>query len=189
MANAKGRLSPLPAGVRSPSRSDGQILYAEASFHGFTRSDLRRPRHVSREWRLRGRGSRDAQKKPAAMRAMGAHVSDDGRSVTVFLPEPNAARTLANLRDNGRIAVTFSRPSDYRSIQVKGSCVDFRPATEEERARQKTYAAAFVDDLATVGMARENTGRLTYWPSIAVRISVPPSDAPRCARCRSSPIA
>jgi hypothetical protein len=117
-------------------------------------------------------GSRDAQKKPAAMRAMGAHVSDDGRSVTVFLPEPNAARTLANLRDNGRIAVTFSRPSDYRSIQVKGSCVDFRPATEEERARQKTYAAAFVDDLATVGMARENTGRLTYWPSIAVRISV-----------------
>ncbi|MDB4935194.1 MAG: hypothetical protein JWP87_2166 [Labilithrix sp.] len=117
-------------------------------------------------------GSRDAQRRPAAMRAAGAVVSADRRSVTVFLPDQNAARTLDNLRDNGRIAVTFSRPSDHRSIQVKGSCVELRPATEDERARRETYVAAFVDELATVGMARENTGRLTSWPSVAVRVEV-----------------
>lgn len=117
-------------------------------------------------------GSRDAQKRPATMRAMGAIVGADRHTIAVFVPEPNAARTLANLADNGRIAVTFSRPSDYRSFQLKGRCLTVRPATTDELERQKLYLDAFVDDLALVGMGRQTTERLTYMPSIAVEIAV-----------------
>jgi hypothetical protein len=117
-------------------------------------------------------GTRDADRRPAAMRAMGATVAPDRRSVAIHLPESTSARTLANLRDNGRIAVTFSRPRDHRSIQIKGRVVESRPSTEADRSRQERYSAALVDELETVGMARSTTGRLSYWPSVTVQVVV-----------------
>ncbi|MEA2752320.1 MAG: hypothetical protein QOI41_6463, partial [Myxococcales bacterium] len=119
-------------------------------------------------------GTRDAQRRPTAMRAMGASVAADRRTVTIFLPEQTAARTLANLalEDGGRIAVTFSRPSDYRSLQIKGRCLGTRRTTEEERTKLESYSAAFVVDLEVVGLARQLTERLTSWPSIALQVAI-----------------
>lgn len=117
-------------------------------------------------------GTRDAQNRPASMRAMGVSVPPDRESILAHLPEATAERTLANLKDNGRVAVTFSRPSDYRSLQIKGRCVEVRPSTSEERTKQEIYLAGFVEELAIVGMAREASARLTYWPSVTVRVVI-----------------
>jgi hypothetical protein len=117
-------------------------------------------------------GTRDAALKPRGMRAMGAKVTAGGTSVAIYLPEACAGPTLANLRDNQQIAVTWSRPADNQAIQLKGRSTSIRPATEEERPRVEWYLAAFIDKLAAVGAPAVALGRVRFWPSIVVEIEV-----------------
>ena len=50
-------------------------------------------------------GTRDAKLRPAVDRAFGAVADAAKDSITIFLPDGNAERTLANLADNGRVAL------------------------------------------------------------------------------------
>jgi len=117
-------------------------------------------------------GTRSDDLRPAACRAMGTRVAPDRRTISVFIPEATAERSLANLRANGRVAVTFSLPRTYRSVQLKGTCVDIHPTPPEERERQRAYAASFVDELEVVGVARTTTARVAWWPSVTIVVRV-----------------
>ncbi len=118
-------------------------------------------------------GSRDARLFPECMRGVGARVEAGGEELTVFLPEAAAGRTLANLADNGRAAVGFSRAGDHRSFQVKGRVVALGPATEADRSWIERYRCAWATELAAVvGLPSRITLRMAYWPAHAVRIRV-----------------
>ena len=117
-------------------------------------------------------GTRDSELRPATARAMGASVDCERRALTVYLPEATAERTIANPRDNGRIAMTFSRALDHRSIQIKGTCTLIRAAVEAERAVQERYRELFIDTLAFIGLPRSELERAAYWPSFAVEVAV-----------------
>jgi hypothetical protein len=67
-------------------------------------------------------GTRDEQLRPVSVRGVGARVSSDRRSVTVYLPEATSQKPVENLRANGEIAVAFSRPFDNLAVQIKGRC-------------------------------------------------------------------
>ena len=56
------------------------------------------------------------------LRAIGARV-EGADEITVFLPAETARTTVANLLDNGRIAVCFSQIADHRTHQLKGRVV------------------------------------------------------------------
>jgi hypothetical protein len=92
--------------------------------------------------------------------------------LTVYLPEATATATLADLRDNGEIAITLSRAVDHRSVQVKGTCAAMRPGTGDDRAVQERYREAFLDQLQVVGLPRKVACRIQWWPSIAVDVVV-----------------
>jgi hypothetical protein len=66
-------------------------------------------------------GSRDAGLAPDCLRAIGARV-EGADEITVFLPAETARTTVANLLDNGRIAVCFSQIADHRTHQLKVGC-------------------------------------------------------------------
>ena len=117
-------------------------------------------------------GTADDRLRPACMRALGARISHDRASVTVFLPEATARPTLTNLAANGRIAVAFSRPLDHRSIQIKGACLGTRPASHDDRSAQERYRAAYFEQLHAVGVARSVARRIAWWPSVAVDVAV-----------------
>ncbi len=117
-------------------------------------------------------GTRNAELRPHGMRAMGATASPDRRRLTIFLPAATSTRTLANLEDNGAIAVTFSRPSDHQSIQLKGRFLGSRPATLEDRFAQERYRAAWFEQLHVCGVARSTSKRWAYWPSVAIEIEI-----------------
>lgn len=117
-------------------------------------------------------GTRDARMLPACMRAFGARVEPGGRELTMFLPDATNARTLANLRDNGRIAVGFSRIEDHRSLQVKGTVRELRPAAPGERELVVRYVAAFAGSLAFVGLPPATSMRMAHWPCQAVRLDL-----------------
>jgi hypothetical protein len=116
--------------------------------------------------------TRDASFRPQCLRAMGAIVDHARSTFTLYLPEAVAGATLENLRENGQIAVTFSRPIDHRSVQLKGTCGAVRPSEEHDRAVQERYRAAFVEQLHAVGLPRTVSSRIRYKPSIAVEVTV-----------------
>lgn len=117
-------------------------------------------------------GTRDARLFPECVRAAGARVEPGGREVTVFLPVATGACTLANLRDNGRIAVCFSRAFDHRSIQVKGRVLEVRAASEVDRGAVDRYRAALAEAWNWVGVPTQITLRMNQWPCHAVRFRV-----------------
>lgn len=116
--------------------------------------------------------TRNADLVPEAVRAYAAVVAPDRRRVDLVVPNGLGDRTIANLRDNGRIAVAFSRAIDDVSVQVKGSCVAIRPATEEDRAIVERFRAAYIEGLYLIGMPRSLTGRFRALPGTIVGFDV-----------------
>jgi len=53
------------------------------------------------------------------------------------------ARTLGNLRDNGRVAVTFALPADSNAIQVWGRCIGTGPPQRRDLAAVEAHRDAF----------------------------------------------
>jgi hypothetical protein len=120
-------------------------------------------------------GTRDGRLLPECTRGIGARVeaAEAGRAeVTVFVADAVAGATLANLRDNGRIAVAFSRASDHRTFQLKGRLVALGPATERDRADIEQYRCAWATSLAEVGLPPRVTLRMAHWPAHAARFRV-----------------
>lgn len=117
-------------------------------------------------------GTRDADLVPESLRAVGARVEPGGAEVTVYLPVATSARALANLRDNGRLAVCFSRPLDHRSVQLKGAVVALRDGVEADRRVVERYRALLTDVLAAVGVPPRITLQITHWPVAAARFRV-----------------
>ena len=116
--------------------------------------------------------TRDAQMMPESMLAMGLEPHGDRAGVTVYLPANLAQATLKNLEANAAIAVTLSRASDHRTLQLKGKCQRVRPSTDADREKQLVFRAALTEQLAFVGVPRSATRRLVWWPSIAVEVEV-----------------
>lgn len=117
-------------------------------------------------------GTRDRRLLPECLRAVGARVERGRRDVTIFAPSATSAATVANLEENGRIAICFSRMADHRSIQIKGRMVSVAPASESDRCVVERYRGEFVRNLAFIGMPPRITLRMNAWPCHAVRLRV-----------------
>jgi hypothetical protein len=117
-------------------------------------------------------GTRDARLVPDCVRLVGARVERGGGEVTVFLPRGTGAKSLANLKDNGRIAVCFSRPADHRSIQLKGRAVSLEDALPADRPIVDRYRAALADVLSVLGVPPRTLLRIGHWPCTAARFQV-----------------
>jgi hypothetical protein len=117
-------------------------------------------------------GTRDASLRPASVRGVGARVASDRRQVTVYLPQATSHKAVENLRDNGEIAVAFSRPLDNLAIQIKGSCTRVRLADKADRPIPERYAVAFVEMTYAIGMPRSLMKRMTVWPAWAASFDV-----------------
>jgi len=116
--------------------------------------------------------TRNAELLPESMLALAGKIHGDGCAMTVFLPEVTSAATLANLRENGQIAITISRPRDHKTVQVKGKATRIRPSDESEKDLQAVLRASLVEGFAHIGIPRSTSRRLVWWPSVAVDVQV-----------------
>lgn len=117
-------------------------------------------------------GTRDSALVPEAVRAAGAEVEPGGARLVVFVPVATAERTVANLADNGRIAICFSRIEDHRTIQIKGRASAVVAASDAQRARVDRYRAEFAQNLAFVGLPQRLGFRIASWPCHAVTVEI-----------------
>ncbi|NKN37554.1 hypothetical protein HFC70_14470 [Agrobacterium sp. a22-2] len=99
-------------------------------------------------------GTADDQRRPEIGRGAGGWVSMERGIVEMVVSAWQWPGTITNLRQNGRVAVTFSRPSDYESYQIKGDAI-LRPANAEEIERSSRYLVDIVSTLMRLGLSAE----------------------------------
>lgn len=116
-------------------------------------------------------GTRDAKLRPAVARAFGALADAAKDSITFFLPDGNAERSLANLADNGRVALTVTEPVSHETYQFKGAHIESRASTEKDMAVQDIYLEKLIAHLTPIGADAHFEGTVLY-PSTAVAFSV-----------------
>src|SRR5262249_40112802 len=127
---------------------------------------------------------------PLAVFAFGLQAGADDREVTVFVPAALSPMILANLRDNGQMAVTLVRPSDHRSLQIKGVWLGERRTTDDDRAFLTRYRDGMLQEMGLGGVPRSVWNRIAWWPAVALRMEVRdtfvqtpgPSAGRRCER-------
>jgi hypothetical protein len=116
--------------------------------------------------------TRDAALEPECVPALGARAHRDRRTLTVFVSRALLGATLANIEDNGQVAITLTRPSDEQSMQIKGRGRTVRDASDADRPIQEQLRGAKVEQLAGIGMPRHLARRMAFWPSVAIDIDV-----------------
>ncbi|KSV88737.1 hypothetical protein N181_16180 [Sinorhizobium fredii USDA 205] len=99
-------------------------------------------------------GTADEALKPEIGRGAGAWASADRRMVHLVMSAWQWPGTVANLKANRRVAVTFSRPADYVSYQVKGEAT-LRSAEPDEIDRSGRYLVDMVSTLMRLGIPAE----------------------------------
>jgi hypothetical protein len=115
-------------------------------------------------------GTRDEARRPNGARAIAVHVEHGGAQLVVYVAAVAAARLIADLESNHQAAISFGRPTDDRACQVKGTFIEARPATEEDRALVTTQWDGFLGSLEQIGIPRAATRAWVTWPAVAIRL-------------------
>ncbi len=123
-------------------------------------------------------GARNRDNAPTLVRGIGCRVAPDRTRVTVFLVASQATELLADLRDNGAIAVVFCQPSTHRTIQLKGTDASVVPIEDGDHERMAAQSAALAADIVSVGYRPQPVRTLlAYAPEDVAAIAFTPSAA------------
>jgi len=95
---------------------------------------------------------------PSVSRALGCHISADRLKVIIFFSAECSADLLADLRNEGAIAVVFSMPTTHQTIQLKGRDVKFVPLEEGYHAIIAGYRQAFIAEIVATGQRETLAG-------------------------------
>lgn len=117
-------------------------------------------------------GTRDATLLPECTRAWGIRVGNNLTSVTVFLTETVSCKTLENLKENGLIAISCTRPTDHMACQLKGRVRTIRPADEEDRRQIADWRREFTGEVVAIGIPAEVCEAWVTEPALAVEVDV-----------------
>ncbi|MXQ12833.1 pyridoxamine 5'-phosphate oxidase family protein [Microvirga makkahensis] len=98
-------------------------------------------------------GTRDGSLVPEIARAVGAVVHREEGRIDLMISEWQWPRTVLNVRANGQLAVTFARPSDYVSYQVKGQAT-VAPVSAEHITLAAGYRKSMCAALGELGLER-----------------------------------
>lgn len=117
-------------------------------------------------------GTRDAALMPDCTRAWGIRLGKDRKSVTIFLTETISRQTLLNMRENGLVAISCTRPTDHVACQLKGRLRAIRSAGPRDREQIRTWHREFTGELVAIGVPAALCEAWITEPALAVEIDV-----------------
>ena len=98
-------------------------------------------------------GTCDTHGHPDIGRGVGARVDGDTGLLEVILSAWQWPGTIANILDNGRAAITFARPNDYVTYQLKGPAQIAEPDPQALTLSAR-YINQITDLLCELGLER-----------------------------------
>ncbi|MGZ5202311.1 MAG: hypothetical protein ACXWC4_21325 [Telluria sp.] len=123
-------------------------------------------------------GSCGGDLRPSVGRAAGCKVAPDRGTVHLFVSRVQAAPVLAHVRETGRIAAVFSRPSTHRTLQLKGRDARVEPVGPDDLPIVARFRNAFVTELKAIGFAEDLIRTLLSFPDEdLVMLSFTPQEA------------
>lgn len=102
----------------------------------------------------------DAAHTPSIARALGARLQPEGGMVEIAISRAQWPEVVRNAVPGTPIAITFCRPADYRSYQVKGLVEAAGPASRDEQARAALYRDEMSAVLMGLGVERR---QIDHW--------------------------
>lgn len=93
---------------------------------------------------------RDSALVPSMARGYGCRV--EGDTITILVSQGESARFLADIGASRVVAAVFSRPTDYRTYQVKGEDCEIVDIDADMKALAAPYLEAFCRELAQIGV-------------------------------------
>jgi len=108
-------------------------------------------------------GTRDADLVPECTRVWGLLVSKDRKSITVCAPLATSQKALDNLAGNGQMSVCCCLPTSYKTVQLKGRCIERADPSRVDLAAVERHREAFSRLNERVGMPRGGTE--AFWRS------------------------
>lgn len=122
--------------------------------------------------------SRDASFEPSLARASGCRVDAANRRVRIFCSQRAGAQLIEDLRQGAPLAVTFSKPSTHRSLQLKAAHAELTPLAQADWDAIEISCDAFASDAASHGHSRRFvTTVLGLDPEDAIAIDFAPEEA------------
>lgn len=106
-------------------------------------------------------GTRDAGLVPEVTRAWGLLVSKDRKSISLCAPLATSRKTLDNLAGNGEMTVCCSLPTSYKTVQLKGPCVERADPSRADLAAVERHREAFGGLNERIGFPCQRTE--TFW--------------------------
>lgn len=100
-------------------------------------------------------GTRDSALTPEITRAWGPSISQDRQSLSLCVPLATSRKTLDNLEANRQIAVCFSLPTNYKTVQLKGRWVEAGEPDLVDLAAVERHREAFARLNERIGVQRE----------------------------------
>jgi hypothetical protein len=102
-------------------------------------------------------GTRDAALIPETTRVWGLLVSKDRKSISLCAPFATSHKALDNLAGNGQMTVCCSLPTSYKTVQLKGQCIERADPSRADLAAVDRHREAFGRLNESIGMPREGT--------------------------------
>lgn len=99
---------------------------------------------------------------PSIARAVACRVDTARRQVTVLLFADAAAPLLRDIASNGRIAVCFSKPSNDKTVQLKGMDAITVPASAQDLAVAREGLDRFGAEIGQIGWTPEFADALCW---------------------------
>jgi hypothetical protein len=126
-------------------------------------------------------GTRDAGNRPHVVRALGYRVHPSGaptNGLTIFLDRAVAEPVVADVRDNGQVAVVFSEPSTHKTVQFKSASARIEPQQPGDAALVLDYVERIVIEICSLGYPSEViAGMFAHQPDSLINLSFVPDQA------------
>lgn len=106
-------------------------------------------------------GTRDAGLIPEVTRAWGLLVSKDRKSISLCAPLATSGKTLDNLAGNGEMTVCCCLPTSYKTVQLKGQCIERADPSRGDLVAVERHREAFGRLNERIGFPRERSE--TFW--------------------------
>lgn len=117
-------------------------------------------------------GTRDCNLRPEICTAMGVHLYDSPRQMTIYVQQSRSRQTLKNLQDNGRVALSLSCPSTCQAAQIKGRMIEIRPMTSADQEKATSSTNAYRKQIRLIGVKVEVAEALQFKPDIAIEVEI-----------------
>jgi len=120
-------------------------------------------------------GTRDAKLRGREIMGWGIRPGTDKKTITAFIPQSVAEKTLSNLKDNGRIAVTCVFPPGNISFQFKGTYISHQNATAQDEALLDKHVSGYLPFLTSLGLPTDfmaGIKDIAYKPAYGITFGV-----------------